>query len=610
MLRSFIENKRGLCFSLLALGMAYFSIISIGWYIGAPPFSMPNMQFLLLPLFIILCVLFKKPLDKVHKRQCIVCICGALLLGAFMSFGLMVSWGTSFGLIITVYPGFFSLAFMALAAIFAVADNFLAKIAARPAGEAKTKLARFFYALFYKQGAKCFLMLFALILILWLPAYILCFPGLATNDALSQMQQALGVTAFTAHHPPMHTAFFSLFLYIGKAVFGSYYVGIAIATTVQALALAALAAYTLRFMAGLGMATPFLAIGFLFYTVLPFYSFYAMTLWKDIWLAAFMLLFVIFIVKIIRSRRAFFSSYKNNIALALVSLGLVFSKNNAIFIFAITCIVLVIALKHCRLQLLAFLAGTVLVSSIITGPVYSALGIEKGDLREALSLPILQVGKVVTIAGSELSAEDINLISAVLPYEQIPELYDYKVSDSLKGVFSTPVFMENLGSYASLWLRLGLEHPDIYTLATLEHTIGYWYPDVDYWIIAYTGFAHALEESAEAMSALEGPYPDPMRPALQSVLSFFTSSLRKVPVVSVLFSVGFYFWVLLICGLYLLYRKAYTHMLLLVPLVVVWLTCLASPVFAEFRYAWPAIVCVPLVLGLSFGKKLSNLQEA
>ncbi len=44
-------------------------------------------------------------------------------------------------------------------------------------------------------------------------------------------------------------------------------------------------------------------------------------------------------------------------------------------------------------------------------------------------------------------------------------------------------------------------------------------------------------------------------------------------------------------------------MLVLLPLAVVWLTCLASPVYAEFRYAWPAILCVPVVLGLAFAPR-------
>ena len=70
-----------------------------------------------------------------------------------------------------------------------------------------------------------------------------------------------------------------------------------------------------------------------------------------------------------------------------------------------------------------------------------------------------------------------------------------------------------------------------------------------------------------------------------------------------LFSVGFIFWVIIVCLGYKIYKKEYKYILVYLPIGILWLTLIASPVFCEFRYAYPLFTTLPLLISLNFTKK-------
>ena len=64
----------------------------------------------------------------------------------------------------------------------------------------------------------------------------------------------------------------------------------------------------------------------------------------------------------------------------------------------------------------------------------------------------------------------------------------------------------------------------------------------------------------------------------------------------VLFSIGFNFWMILIITMYCIYKKQYRYMLTLVPIIILWLTNLASPVWCEYRYIYGMFTTMPIFL--------------
>ena len=71
---------------------------------------------------------------------------------------------------------------------------------------------------------------------------------------------------------------------------------------------------------------------------------------------------------------------------------------------------------------------------------------------------------------------------------------------------------------------------------------------------------------------------------------------REIPLISMMFSVGFAFWIIVICLGYKIYQKEYKYILIYLPIFILWLTCIASPVFCEFRYAYPMFTTLGLYI--------------
>ena len=81
---------------------------------------------------------------------------------------------------------------------------------------------------------------------------------------------------------------------------------------------------------------------------------------------------------------------------------------------------------------------------------------------------------------------------------------------------------------------------------------------------------------------------------------------RDIPLVSMLFSIGAGVWTIMVCLGYKIYKKQYRYILLYLPIFILWLTCIASPVFCEFRYAYPIFTGLPLYISINF--KYNNIN--
>lgn len=79
--------------------------------------------------------------------------------------------------------------------------------------------------------------------------------------------------------------------------------------------------------------------------------------------------------------------------------------------------------------------GILLLSLIITGPVYTACHVEHASFTESLSIPLQQIACVVS-NGRQLSAEQEMLIDDVVDTSLIPEYYNPVISDPIKALVS------------------------------------------------------------------------------------------------------------------------------------------------------------------------------
>ena len=75
-------------------------------------------------------------------------------------------------------------------------------------------------------------------------------------------------------------------------------------------------------------------------------------------------------------------------------------------------------------------------------------------------------------------------------------------------------------------------------------------------------------------------------------------SIRDLPVIGMIYSVGFHIDFLLVSIGYLIYKKKYKKITILMPLLVTLLICIASPINGHWRYALPIIMSVPITISI------------
>ena len=83
---------------------------------------------------------------------------------------------------------------------------------------------------------------------------------------------------------------------------------------------------------------------------------------------------------------------------------------------------------------------------------------------------------------------------------------------------------------------------------------------------------------------------------------------KQIPIVSLIANIGFVFWIVLGLVFYNIYQKRYKYLLMFIPVGILYLTCLASPVSGELRYIYSMFVSLPLFIGFSF-KNDKSIQK-
>ena len=81
---------------------------------------------------------------------------------------------------------------------------------------------------------------------------------------------------------------------------------------------------------------------------------------------------------------------------------------------------------------------------------------------------------------------------------------------------------------------------------------------------------------------------------------------RDIPVVTLLFSIGFNVWVMFILLAYAIYKKKYRLLMVYIPMIALWLTVLASPLFAEYRYIYSLFTCMPVLFGFTIKNEIKE----
>ncbi|MCM1251759.1 MAG: DUF6020 family protein [Clostridium sp.] len=471
-----------------------------------------------------------------------------------------------------------------------------------------------------------FLIFFLICLVCYLPYFLMYFPTWLSNDSVWQIEQILGLSPASNHHPYFHTLIIKFFFMIGYRLFGTYTAAIAFYTFWQVVMISLVYAFILYQFYKKGTRLLWLAAAFLFYAALPVNGMMTIYMGKDELFSALFLLFTWMIIEtaghgeankieqieqadeIGRSDRAGCLSY------LIIGFFICVLRSNGVFIFLGTASALLLTdvfkkrfagknpQRMSVVKRYVCIALALVCYFIYHGPVLNALQVEQPDTIEGLTMPTQHI-LCAYLKGGTLTGEEIEMIDRVVPVDKVGEYYNPYLFDIVKAFIreegNQQAIAENKGKYFGLWLRVGLRNPLQYVVAEVRQTMGYWAYKIKDYQYLYGEYFMVDNPFGVETERKFFTYDDSL--AMNQHLRKFEDFTNKV------WSMGLNTWLMVFALAYAVYHKK--NVLPYVPCIMLLATLLlATPVYNEFRYAYGLFLSLPLLLSYSFRSEKEALS--
>lgn len=444
-----------------------------------------------------------------------------------------------------------------------------------------------------------------LIALCWLPYFLFFFPGLNNPDTSMQIAWALhyptdwlkyspvrgeGVYA-TNHHPYFTTLLFGLFARLGLAL-GDIGWGVAAYNLIQLLATALAMAGVWFYLRRLGLPDRVLRIGLAFTALFPLFPLYAITMLKD---TLFSLACLVLTALLFELARTGGGCLKRNWFCALLAADawlVMLSKNQGVYLIALIGLAC-LAYRGARLRAaLSLLLSAILFQTVWMGILLPLWNVAPGGKQETLGLLFQQTARCVLTYPEDVRPEEKDAIQAILDYDRFDVLYDPMQSDNIKFTFNQDATDEEMSAYYKAWFQMFLRHPDAYVQALISNVYAGFYVRHET-PLSYTHYDNREVASYPELCVPRSPRLERLEPAIMNALR----GIQHLPVLGLLFSVGFFPWVVLFLFLDALRRRRYGLLLPLMPCILSVAVLLVSPVSGSYRYAMPLAYALPFLLG-------------
>ena len=445
-----------------------------------------------------------------------------------------------------------------------------------------------------KDPLRIFLCLFLLISLVYCLIMILCyFPGISSGDSRRQLEQALNGN-YSGNHPLYHTLLIKFFVLLGKGLFGSLNAGVAMYSIFSIMLIAAAFAFASVTIYQMNISKKIVFCLTMFYLMLPFNITYSFTMWKDIPFTASVLFFTVSVFRFLQKVGE--KQILNKIISLTSGIGICLFRNNGLLAFAVTLLIMWLWFRKEHRKMCISLVYVFIVSLLLQYPLKSAIEVEPMWAIEPLSIPFQQMARTV-VDNDDLSKEQLQLLSELFDVENVKEIYEPYIFDPIKMNIihhgGQDYYLEHKAEYFKLYFQLGLSHPKSYLAAWIDQTKGYWNAGYTYWRFTFTS-------STDEIGTRRVVLCKPLQKAVYSYIKLFEYTDILKPFISI----GLHTWLMILVAFVGYRKKDKSKIFLAVPsLSIVFFLLLGTPVFAEFRYAYPLFCCLPFAaLALIAGK--------
>ena len=426
----------------------------------------------------------------------------------------------------------------------------------------------------------------------YLPYMIASYPALFMGDCQTIIPQGFGVSPLTTHHPVPYTLFLCGTLTAGKELLHSWNAGAFLFAIMQTLFFMIVMAYGIQTLIRRANCSWKWALALeVYYVVSPRISNCMFVITKDVWYAACLLLFgvAVFCLQLGGWTR------RNTFRLLLSAVGILTFRKDGFYVLVLSFAVYLLFSRKLRKGMPIILIAVLGLHLAFNQVIYPAAGIQKGSVKEMLSIPLQQTARCAKYLGDSLTEEEKSEILDLFFFDSIEEMgetYDPSLVDYIKFRFPEQVDRETLNRYLHLWAEMGMKYPTTYLNAFINNYFEYVYPGCVFMQCSYdwseTCFARVNEKIGSDFRYPEtfGSFRHGLETVRERVFETYPFRLLNMP--------GMTTWFLLIWAFWLIYSGKKEHLMLAIPLFVVMLICFASPCNGYYcRYQYPLLAYLP-----------------
>jgi hypothetical protein len=445
-------------------------------------------------------------------------------------------------------------------------------------------------------NSRLFIVELLVLAVIWGIYLIACYPGFMVVDSWWELNEYWGFEAFTTHHPPIHVLLLGICSRIGLWL-GDGNIGIFLMVLVQAVFLFAVEAYALYTMRRLRTPRWLYLLSYITLLISPYYVSYITIVLKDTMYSAAFLLYVIELVYLFVERENYWRSRCHVFLWFAANIGVYVMRNNGKYVLLPVAVILCI--RQLRKQKKAVRAFVMILLPLLLAAgletfVEVHYDIQKGSIREALSLPFQQTARYVRDYPDEVTEAEHDAIDKVLIYDLIGFLYIPKNADNVKAMYREEATRSDLVDYFKAWLEMFFRHPGEYISATLDQSYYLWDPlsvDPAY----FNGFiTDGVYEDVENQI---GVHDAVLSPGLREWTEKWKKIAFDIPVLRMLYNYGFYNVILLFFQVEAIRKKRWEFLVISVPLLISDLIIIAAPlIYFSPRYAFPILYALPVAI--------------
>lgn len=443
-----------------------------------------------------------------------------------------------------------------------------------------------------------FLLCLVLMLVAWLPYLVVYFPGTLPWDGVRSMNQFITDAPLENHHPVAMNALYAGLMTLGRLT-GSDNRGVFLIVVLQTLVCALAFSDSLTFARRSGATRALLAVGLVFFCLHPMWGLFMQAAIKDTMFFGLFVLYVTCLARVLREGEG-----RQWLGLVGSGVAVCFSRNNGIYIVALTSLAALVWLARrprsqrvALLPALGMLAAAPIVYLVAFNLLWPALGINTHEDKEMLSVPLQQTARYLNRHGDDVTAAEHDAIAAILPYDDLAQLYVPDLADPVKESLVTqdgslPAAQRE--AYFSAWWSMFLRHPGTYLAATVANTYAYFYP----WVIIGPELDRPLFYVAQQGPPINQSFdvtyvmPSSVRDEVTAVTA--TAPLTT-PGLCALYSPATYVLLFLCLVGYAVHRGNGMAYVVALPGLLLLLTTLAGPLNGQLRYLMPLAGQLPLL---------------